>query len=213
MIYREIAMVIETATPGGARAIYNISVYEKPGVQALATSKPNLSPFLDDMPELAEITTMSDMARLSILAGVDLHDGHIIVYVLERHRSHEFVELLKEIDAYYPPDSLIRIILDKHSSHISEEIGRYLATRPGRFVYVRTPNHGSWLNLIEAVLSKNELNFPTLFSGEFKAALIERIMTGNAQFNQRPIVFRWHNFGKPHEEMCLFSRNGVLYRV
>jgi len=25
----------------------------------------------------------------------------------------------------------------------------YLGTRPGRFEYVHTPKHGSWLNLIE----------------------------------------------------------------
>ena len=29
----------------------------------------------------------------------------------------------------------------------------YLATRPNRFVYVHTPKHGSWLNMVEIELA------------------------------------------------------------
>ena len=125
-----------------------------------------------------------------------MHDGHIIAQIHDRHRSREFVELLKEIDAYYPPDSVIRVILDNHSAHISKETMRYLATRPGRFVYVHTPKHGSWLNLIEAVFSKMSRTFLRHIRVSSKAELVERIMTGVAEFNQHPVVFRWRNFDK-----------------
>ena len=44
-----------------------------------------------------------------------------------RHRSREFIELLKKIDAHYPKASKIRLILDNHSSHVSKEARAWLA--------------------------------------------------------------------------------------
>jgi transposase len=67
--------------------------------------------------------------------------------------------LLKELDEHYPKKCTIRIILDNHSSHISKETMAYLASRPNRFIYVHTPKHGSWLNLIEIVFSKMARTF------------------------------------------------------
>ncbi len=196
MVYREIAMDLEAVTPKGARPIYTISVDEKPGVQALATSTPDLPPVPGRHAGVGRDHDYVRHGTVSILAGVDLHDGHIIVQVHDRHRSREFVELLKEIDAYYPPDSVIRVILDNHSAHISKETMRYLATRPGRLVYVHTPKHGSWLNLIEAVFSKMSRTFLRHIRVSSKDELVERIMTGVAEFNHRPVVFRWRNFDK-----------------
>lgn len=196
MVYREIAMDLEAGTEEEIRRVYTVSVDEKPGVQALATSAPDLPP----VPGLhAGVGRDHDYVRhgtVSILASIDLHDGHIVAQVHDRHRSREFIDLLKEIDTYYPPDSTIRIILDNHSSHISKETMRYLATRPGRFIYVHTPTHGSWLNLIEAVFSKMSRTFLRQIRVSSKDELVERIMRGIAEFNRHPVVFRWRNFDK-----------------
>lgn len=196
MIYREIAMDLEAATPEGARPVYTVSVDEKPGVQALATSAPDLPPVPGRHAGVGRDHDYVRHGTVSILAGVDLHDGHIIAQIHDRHRSREFIELLKEIDAFYPADSVIRVILDNHSSHISKETMRYLATRPGRFVYVHTPKHGSWLNLIEAVFSKMARTFLRHIRVSSKSELVERIMRGITEFNQHPVVFRWRNFDK-----------------
>ena len=53
---------------------------------------------------------MSGFGTLSILASLDLLDGHVIARVEPRHRSVEFVSLLKDLDAYYPPECIIRIV-------------------------------------------------------------------------------------------------------
>jgi hypothetical protein len=153
MVYREIALDLEAATSPSERPVYTISVDERPGVQALATTAPGLPLVPGRHTDVGRDYKYVRHGMVSILAGVDLHDGHIIAQVHDRHRSSEFVELLKEIDAYYPPDTVIRVILGNHPAHISKETMRYLATRPNRFVYVHTPKHGSWLNLIEVVFS------------------------------------------------------------
>ena len=55
----------------------------------------------------------------------------------------EFIALLERLDGHYPPDAVVRIVLDNHSAHVSRETMAWLATRPGRFEYVHTPKHGS----------------------------------------------------------------------
>lgn len=55
----------------------------------------------------------------------------------------------------YPAGDVIRIICDNHSAHKSKEVQNYIATKPeGRYIFVFTPTHGSWLNLIESFFSK-----------------------------------------------------------
>src|SRR5215467_13827360 len=92
---------------------------------------------------------------LTLMAGIDLLTGHVHALVKERHRSREFIEFLKLLDAAYPADTAIEIILDNHSAHVSRETTSWLAAQPiGRFTFTFTPTHGSWLNLIEGFFSK-----------------------------------------------------------
>jgi len=131
---------------------------------------------------------------VSILAGIDLHSGHIFASVEDRHRSLEFIGLLARLDAYYPPEAVIRVVLDNHSAHISRETRAYLATRPGRFEYVHTPKHGSWLNLIECAFSKMARTFLRHIRVDSVDELKVRILQGVAEFNAVPVVFRWNKF-------------------
>ncbi len=134
------------------------------------------------------------LGTASILAGIDLQDGHVFAQVKHRHRSREFIGLLKEIDAYYPLDAQIRIILDNHSSHISKETRAYLTTRPGRFIYVHTPTHGSWLNLAETLFGKMARTFLRHIRVSSWGELKKRILLGVQEINEQPVVHRWHNF-------------------
>ena len=95
---------------------------------------------------------------LSLMAGIDLLTGQVHACVENRHRSREFIGLLKKLDAAYPADTaikVIKIILDNHSAHVSKETNQWLAEqRDGRFTFVFTPKHDSWLNLVEGFFSK-----------------------------------------------------------
>src|SRR5208283_3750435 len=92
---------------------------------------------------------------VSLLAGIDLLTGRVHALVKNRHRSREFVEFLQILDAAYPTHTAIKLILHNHSAHISKETKAWLANQPvGRFEFVFTPKHGSWLNLVEGFFSK-----------------------------------------------------------
>ena len=158
MFYREVYLASpdQTDTP---RPMFTVSVDEKPGVQAIGNTAPDLSPVPGERPALSRDHEYVRHGTVSTLAALDLHTRHLLANVESRHRSREFVALLERLDEYYPPDAVIRLILDNHSAHISRETRAYLATRPGRFEYVHTPKHGSWLNLIECAFVNRKLDF------------------------------------------------------
>lgn len=134
------------------------------------------------------------LGTLSILAALDLQTGHVLAQVHERHRSCEFISLLKELDEYYPKDATIRIILDNHSAHISRETMKYLSANPNRFKYVHTPKHGSWLNIVEGFFSKIARSFLKHIRVDSLEELKKRILQGIKEINDEPIIHRWTNF-------------------
>jgi len=174
--------------------IITVSVDEKPGVQALGTIAPDLPPAPGRHSSVGRDYEYKRHGTVSILAALDLHDGKIIGQVHDRHRSREFIELLKELDEKYPKESTIRVILDNHSSHVSKETMNYLASRPNRFQYVHTPKHGSWLNLIEMAFSKMARTFLRHIRVTSKEELKKRILQGIEEINAAPVVFRWKKF-------------------
>jgi transposase len=175
-------------------SVITVSVDEKPGVQAIQNIAQDLAPWPGRYPNIARDYEYKRLGTVSILAALDLHDGKIIAQVHDRHRSREFIELLKELDAYYPDESTIRLILDNHSSHVSKETMQYLASRPNRFEYIHTPKHGSWLNLIEAAFSKMARTFLRHIRVTSKTELKDRILKGIKEFNETPAVYRWKKF-------------------
>ena len=104
------------------------------------------------------------------------------------------ISLLKDLDAYYPPDYTIQLILDNHSAHLSEETRDYLKTRPNRFKYVLTPVHGSWLNIVETLFGKMARTFLRHIRVQSKEELRERILKGIDEINQMPVVHQWKAF-------------------
>jgi transposase len=175
-------------------SIVTVSVDEKPGVQAIKAVAPDLSPKSGKHANWGRDYEYKRLGTVSLLGALDLHSGKIIAQVHDRHRSIEFISLLKELDQYYPLESTIRVILDNHSAHISKETMKYLASRPGRFVYVHTPKHGSWLNLIESAFSKMARSFLRHIRVESKEELKARILKGIKEFNDTPVVYRWKKF-------------------
>ena len=194
LVYQEVMVQNRTgavAALGVAPTVITVSIDEKPGVQAIENTAPDLPPVPEEHPTVGRDHEYKRHGTLSILASLDLHDGHVVARVEERHRSREFAALLKDLDAYYPSEVTIRIILDNHSAHISKETRAYLATRPNRFQYVHTPKHGSWLNLVETLFGKMAHTFLRHIRVQSKSEVKERILLGIAEINAAPVVHRW----------------------
>lgn len=197
-VYKEVNLQNETGEIDGAPSVITVSVDEKPGLQAIKNVAPDIMPEPGKQSRVMRDYEYERLGTLSIMASLDLHDGHVIAQVHDKHRSREFISLLKDLDAYYPAESTIRIILDNHSAHISKETMKYLAGRPGRFVYVHTPTHGSWLNLVETLFGKMARTFLKHIRVNSKQELKERILLGIKEINDSPVVHRWKKFDFAH---------------
>jgi transposase len=192
-VYREVQVLKKAAKskdPGKPVAI--VSCDEKPGIQAIATTAPDLPPVPGVHATFARDHEYKRHGALSLLAGIDLLTGKVHALVRDRHRSREFIELLKLLNAAYPARTAIKLILDNHSAHISRETRAWLTTRPrGRFEFTFTPKHGSWLNLIEGFFSKFARSVLRHIRVTSKQELKERIMAGIEDVNRHPVIHTW----------------------
>lgn len=189
-VYREVALLRETK--GKKQMIAILSYDEKPGIQALGTTGPDLPPVPGKHQGFGRDHEYVRHGTLSLLAGIDLVSGKVHGRLEERHRSREFIAFLKQVDAAYPCGTAIKLIMDNHSSHISKETRAWLAKRPeGRFEFVFTPKHGSWLNLIEGFFSKMTRSMLRHIRVASKQELKDRIMAYLDDLNQKPVVHKW----------------------
>lgn len=170
--------------------IHTISYDEKPGIQAIATTTPDLPPTLKNGVNMRDYE-YKRLGTLSLLAGIDLLTGEAFPHVSETHKSSDFIDFLKILDAKYPKEDKIRLILDNHSAHTSKETKAFLATMPGRFEFVFTPKHGSWLNMIEGFFGKMTHQMLRGIRVESKQELADRIYKYFNEINKVPVVHRW----------------------
>ena len=193
LVYKQLEMqfdesgklIISEDTP-----IHVLSYDEKPGIQAIATTSDDL------MPDEKHSTINRDyeykrLGTLSLLAAIDLQTGEAIPLVRDKHSSMEYIEFLKLLDDKYPKGDKLRIALDNLKVHTSEATRKYLATVPGRFEFVFTPKHGSWLNMVEGFFSKMTRQMLRGIRVKSKEELTNRIYRYFAEINEEPIVFHW----------------------
>lgn len=193
LVYKQLEMqfdesgklIISEDTP-----IHVLSYDEKPGIQAIATTSDDL------MPDEKHSTINRDyeykrLGTLSLLAAIDLQTGETIPLVRDKHSSMEYIEFLKLLDDKYPKGDKLRIVLDNLKVHTSEATRKYLATVPGRFEFVFTPKHGSWLNMVEGFFSKMTRQMLRGIRVKSKEELTNRIYRYFAEINEEPIVFHW----------------------
>ena len=75
---------------------------------------------------------------------------------------------------------------------MSKETNKWLAAqREGRFSFVFTPKHGSWLNLVEGFFSKMARSVLRRIRVASKAELKQRIMAYLDDLNRAPVVHTW----------------------
>lgn len=172
------------------QVVHVLSYDEKPGIQATANTSEDLLPD-ENHRTINRDYEYKRLGTVALLAGIGLQTGEAIPLVRDRHSSREYVEFLSLLDAKYPKGDKIRLILDNLKVHTSEETRKYLAKVPGRFEFVFTPKHGSWLNLVEGFFSKLTRQFLKGIRVKTKEELVERIYKYFDEVNADPVVYHW----------------------
>lgn len=195
VVYKQVSLQFDEEgriiIPDDKPMVHTVSCDEKPGIQAVAATGDDLRPRHGNGCVWRDYE-YKRLGTLSLIAGIDLLTGEAIPVVSESHKSSDFICLLKKLDERYPEGDVIRIICDNHSAHKSKEVRNYLATRPEeRFVFVFTPTHGSWLNLIEGFFSKMTKQMLKGIRVNSKEELANRIYLYFDEVNREPVVHRW----------------------
>ena len=187
VFYRDVEL---GATKEDGTVIHMLSYDEKPGIQAVSVTSEDL-PATEKNGHIKRDYEYKRLGTVSLLAGIDLKTGRAFPLVKDKHASEDYIDFLKTLDDYYPKEDVIRILLDNLKVHTSEKTKEYLKTRPGRFEFVFTPKHGSWLNMVEGFFSKMSKQVLKGIRVKSKEELKERILKYFEEENLQPVVFHW----------------------
>jgi transposase len=187
IVYKQIEIQFENDEQNGT---ITISYDEKPGIQAIANTADDLRP-TSTHGFVGRDSEYKRLGTVSLLAGMDLMTGEIIPLVRDTHKSADFVAFLSILDEKYEKDRKIKIVLDNHTAHTSKETRKYLDAHPGRFEFIFTPKHGSWLNMIESFFGKFARVCLKGIRVKTKEELVQRIYQYMDEVNNQPVVYRW----------------------
>ena len=187
MVYKEVKLELEGDEKSG---VVYVSFDEKPGIQAIANTAPDLPPRKGNG-QVGRDYEYKRLGTVSLLAGLDLITGEVVPLVRDTHKSSDFIDFLKIVDKKYADARRIKVVLDNHSAHTSKETRKYLEGVPGRFEFVFTPKHGSWLNLVESFFGKLARVCLKGIRVASKAELVERIYRYFDEVNAVPVVYHW----------------------
>lgn len=194
LVYKQIEMLFdengELYIPSAEQDVHTVSYDEKPGIQAIATTGEDLNPTLDNG-TIQRDYEYKRLGTVSLLAAIDLLTGEAIPLVRAKHTADDFIDFLKILHSKYPEGDVIRVILDNHTVHTCKKVKDFLSTMPGRFIFIFTPKHGSWLNMIEGFFGKMTRQMLRGIRVATKQELIDRIYRYFDEINETPVVYHW----------------------
>ena len=165
-----------------------LCVDEKTQIQALDRTQP----LLPLAPGIAERRT-HDYERhgtTSLFAALDIATGEVIGQLHRRHRSGEFLQFLRTIEANVPATLDVHLIMDNYGTHKTPTVRAWFACHP-RFQVHFTPTSASWLNQVErwfATLTQKQIRRGTHRSTrQLEDAIRQYLKT----YNTNPKPFEW----------------------
>lgn len=194
LVYKQLSLQFDEAGQlipfDDGEVTHVLSYDEKPGIQAIANTSEDKMPN-DKWGVIKRDYEYKRLGTFSLLAGIDLQTGEAIPLVSDTHNSNDYITFLKKLDAKYPKGDKIRLILDNLKVHSSQKVVEYLETIPGRFEFVFTPKHASWLNLVEGFFSKMTKQMLHGIRVNSKLELEMRIYKYFEEINADPVVYHW----------------------
>ena len=126
----------------------------------------------------------------SLFAALDVATGKIIGACHRRHRHQEFLRFLRRIDAEFPKELSVHLVLDNYGTHKTPAVRRWFAAHP-RFELHFTPTSASWLNQVErffAEITRRRIRRGTFTSvAALERAIIEYLDAHNGK--AKPFVW------------------------
>ena len=123
-----------------------LCVDEKSQIQALDRTQPQL-PLAPGIPA-RRTHDYERHGTTTLFAALDIATGQVIGETHRRHRSSEFLQFLRTIEANVPTMLDIHLVMDNYGTHKTPSIRDWFTRHPRFHVHV-TPTSASWLNQVE----------------------------------------------------------------
>ncbi|WP_324667952.1 IS630 family transposase [Geochorda subterranea] len=143
----------------------------------------------------------------SLLAAFDIRTGHVTARCGPTRTAEDLVSLLEAVAEAYREAARIIVIWDNlniHHDGPQARWSRFNARHGGKFEFVYTPRHASWVNQVEIFFSI--LQRRCLKHGDFHSAeeLRERVLAFIARWNtEEGHPFHWTFRGYPMQERAV----------
>ena len=126
----------------------------------------------------------------TLFAALNVLDGKVIGECHGRHRHQEWLKFLRRLDAEFPPQLQLHLVMDNYGTHKEPHVQAWLKKHP-RFVCHFVPTSSSWLNLVERWF--RELTEKAIRRGSFVSVpdLKQAIDEFMRAWNQNPKPFIW----------------------
>src|ERR1700738_447524 len=165
-----------------------LCVDEKSQIQALDRTQPGLP-----LKKGRCGTTTHDYKRngtTTLFAALNVLDGKVIGECHGRHRHQEWLKFLRRLDAGFPSQLKMHLVMDNYGTHKEPHVQAWLKKHP-RFVCHFVPTSSSWLNLVERWF--RELSEKAIRRGSFVSVpdLKQAIEEFMQAWNQHPKPFIW----------------------
>ncbi len=165
-----------------------LCVDEKSQIQALDRTQPGLP-----LKKGRCGTITHDYKRhgtTTLFAAIEVAQGKVIGQCFARHRHQEFLKFLKRLDAEFPVEMNLHLVMDNYGTHKHPKVRAWLQ-RHSRFVPHFVPTSSSWLNLVErwfGELTGKRIRRGVFVSVDDLVAAIEEFL---AAWNAKPKPFIW----------------------
>ncbi len=129
-----------------------------------------------------------------LLAAFDIRDGQVLGRVVQKRTSEATVEFMEELARKYP-EGEVHVVWDNLNTHYDGPDKRWTKFNQrhgGRFHFVYTPKHASWMNQVEvwfSILQRRVLRYGSFYSTKH----LEREVIGFSRHWNRTEAhpFRW----------------------
>ena len=165
-----------------------LCVDEKSQIQALSRTQPVLPMQVGQLERRTHDYKRHGVT--SLFAALDIATGNVLGKCYRRHRSVEFLDFLKKIDAAVAADLDVHLVLDNYGTHKTALVRGWLQKRTQYHLHF-TPTHASWLNQVErwfALLTQRQIQRGSHTSVRELEAAIKHFIVAN---NQQPKPFHW----------------------
>jgi transposase len=126
----------------------------------------------------------------TLFAALNVLDGKVIGECYGRHRHQEWLKFLRRLDAEFPPELQLHLVMDNYGTHKEPHVQAWLKKHP-RFVCHFVPTSSSWLNLVERwfrELTDKAIRRASFVSVPDLKQAIDQFMQA---WNQNPKPFIW----------------------